>query len=157
MDYLGINFAKTKYGNLKTTQPQLISHSIEEVWGDRIRTTKPTLEAYIKIIHRYINAATFYHPFNYRSIVGEINYLEKGSRSDISYVVHKCAIFISNPWQIHANAIIHLCKCLQLTKYQGIVLNSNKYLQLEVYVNAYSTGNQNKSTALVYIRTAKSS
>ena len=42
----------------------------------------------------------------------------------------------SDPQQIHSGAIIHLCKYLQDTWYQGIIVNPNKYLQLEVYVNA---------------------
>jgi len=29
--------------------------------------------------------------FDYRSVVGKLNYLEEGSRPDIAYAVHQCA------------------------------------------------------------------
>ena len=92
-DYLGINFAKTKDGNIKLTQPQLIGHIISEVGVDTIRRIKPTPSASTKIIYQDIKSASFDHSFNYVSVVGIINYLEKGSSPYIAYSVQQCAIF----------------------------------------------------------------
>ena len=54
LDYLGIRFTETKYGNLKLTKPQLIDHIIEEVMVNRIRRGNHTPSAFTKILHRYI-------------------------------------------------------------------------------------------------------
>ena len=32
-----------------------------------------------------------------RSVIGMLNYLDKGSRSDIAYATHQCARFVDNP------------------------------------------------------------
>ena len=50
LDYLEIYLAKTKDGNLKITQTQLIDHIIAEVGVDIIIIIKPTQESYNKLI-----------------------------------------------------------------------------------------------------------
>jgi hypothetical protein len=35
--------------------------------------------------------------WNYRSVIGKLNYLANNTRPDISMVVHQCACFCSNP------------------------------------------------------------
>ena len=35
--------------------------------------------------------------FQYRSVIGKLNYLEKSTRPDIVYAVHQCTRFSSNP------------------------------------------------------------
>ncbi len=34
-------------------------------------------------------------------MIGKLNYLEKGTRSDISYIVHQCARFTDDPKESH--------------------------------------------------------
>ena len=43
--------------------------------------------------------------FHYRRVIGQLNYLEKGSRPDISYAAHQCARFSANPKKEHGDAI----------------------------------------------------
>ena len=43
--------------------------------------------------------------FNYRSVIGKLNFLEKSTRPDITYAVHQCTHFSADPKQSHADAI----------------------------------------------------
>jgi hypothetical protein len=47
----------------------------------------------------------FAKSFNDQSIMGNLNYLERGRRSYISYIVHQSARFTVNPNEQHAQAI----------------------------------------------------
>ena len=70
------------------SQPQLIDQLIVDV---KFKNTKnlpdtPALSTYI--LQRDENAAPFNNHFHYRSVVGKLNYLEKGTRPDIGYATH---------------------------------------------------------------------
>ena len=70
--------------------------------------------------------------------------------------MHQCTIFFSDPQQIHANIIINFCKYLQGTRDQSIIIDPEKYHQLEVHANADFIGNYNKINAPFYTRNYKS-
>ena len=55
-----------------------------------------------------------------------------GSRPDKAYAVHQCGRFFSDPWQIHAYSIIHLCKYFQGNQDQRIIVEPKKGPQLEL-------------------------
>ena len=48
------------------------------------------------------------YPWDYRSVIGKLNFSEKSTRPDISYTVHQCTHFMSNPKKSHGEAI----KCI---------------------------------------------
>ena len=54
---------------------------------------KPMPKACTKILHQDIKSDTFDHLFNYCSVVGNTNYLDKVSRTVIAYDVHQCTRF----------------------------------------------------------------
>ena len=84
-DYPGINFAKTKDGNLKLTQPRLINQIIEEVRLDRrrrrrrrrrrIRRRNSNPESSARILRQDIKAELFDHSFNFISVVSMVKCL----------------------------------------------------------------------------------
>ena len=86
--------------------------------------------------------------FDYRSVVGNLRYLEKGSRPNIEYIIHKCAIFTSAPNNEHAQALRWLVRYLKGTQYKVklFIPNTGKYL--EVYVDANFAGNWYKYESL---------
>ena len=43
--------------------------------------------------------------FNYCSVIGKLNFLEKSTRPDIAYTVHRCACFSDAPKQSHVDAV----------------------------------------------------
>ena len=71
--------------------------------------------------------------------------MERGSRSDISYAVHQCARFCSDPKKEHGQAIRWLGRYLRHTRDKGTVLKPNLNKGLEVYVDADFAGNFDKT------------
>ena len=94
---------------------------------------------------RHSQSEPFDKSFDYRSVIGKLNYLERGSRSDISYAVHQCARFCSDPKIEHGKAIRWLGQYLRLTRDKGTILRPEHNRDLEVYVDADFAGNFDKS------------
>ena len=54
------------------------------------------------------NAKKFNNHYDYRSLVGKLMYLEKISHPDITYSIHKCARYSSDPSENHSNEVKHI-------------------------------------------------
>jgi len=154
-DYLGINFQRQEDGTIQLSQPQLIEQIIKDV-GVSNHRTRPTPAPSTKILHRDLLGKPFKGDFDYRSVVGKLNYLEKGSRPDIAYAVHQCARFSSNPRESHGEAVRNIVKYLNGTRDRGIILNPKLDKSFEVYVDASFSGEWNKDSAENDASTAKS-
>ena len=155
-DYLRINFDKLEDGNIHLSQPQLIDQVIEEVLGPQDVRSKPIPALPTKLLTRDLDGQDFDYNFDYRSIVGKLNYLEKGTRPEIAYAVHQCARFCINPKRSHGDAIIQIAKYLKGTRDKGIIMNPDLSKSLEVYADADFAGNWHKETAPLDAATAKS-
>ena len=83
----------------------------------------------------------FNDKFNYRSIIGQLNFLEESTRPDIAYSAHQCARFSATPKESHGNAIEHIFKYLKGSIDDGIILKTDFEKSLEVYVDADFAGN----------------
>jgi hypothetical protein len=60
----------------------------------------------LEILTAGIDLKEFDGSFNYRSMMGKLNYyLEQGTRSNISFIVHQCARSTPNRKEQHAKAI----------------------------------------------------
>ena len=77
----------------------------------------------------------------YWKIVGKLNFLEKSTRPDISFAVHQCARFSSDPKQSHVAALRRIGRYLQGTKDKGLIINPNKDQKMEVWTDADFAGN----------------
>jgi hypothetical protein len=73
--------------------------------------------------------------------VGKLNYLEKGTHADISYIAHQCDRFTVGPKKEHGEAIRWLGRYLKGTCNKGLILRPDGISGLEVYVNADFVGN----------------
>lgn len=155
-DYLGINFDKLKNGNYKLWQPHLVDQIIKDVGIKDKELNRPTPAASTKILRRYRDDPSAKPKFNYRRVIGKLNYLEKSSRPDIAYAVHQCARFCADPKEEHVKAVIHLAKYLKGTRNQGMILNPTKDKSFEVWVDADFSDNWSKGTAMYDPSTAKS-
>jgi hypothetical protein len=154
-DYLGINFETRENGLIKVSQPHLIDQIIKEVnlkSGDR----KSVPASPSKLLQRDEQSETVTPPFNYRKVIGKLNFLEKSSRPDIAYATHQCARFCSEPKQSHIDAVIYLAKYLQQTRNEGILLDPKHETSFEVYADADFAGNWFKMMAKDDPSTAKS-
>lgn len=155
-DYLGINFEKGDDGRIRLTQPQVIDDILNELGIDDKWSSKPVPASSTKILHRDINGETTKAPFNYRKVIGKLNFLEKSTRPDIAYAVHQCARFSSDPKKIHYDAVMYLGRYLKGTRSEGIIINPRLTNSFEVWADADWSGNWIKETAEYDPSTAKS-
>jgi hypothetical protein len=156
-DFLGVSIERKEDGTIHMTQP----HLIEQILGDlRMldETVKPrsTPAASSKVLTRHSQSPDFDGSFNYRSVIGKLNYLEKATRSDISFAVHQCARFVSEPKREHGEAVRWLARYLKGTKDKGTILKPIEGKDLEVFVDASFCGDWCPEEAAMDRDTARS-
>eukprot|EP00980_Cylindrotheca_fusiformis_P024847 scaffold12595_cov147-Cylindrotheca_fusiformis.AAC.1 len=103
-DFLGVNIDRKEDGSIHLTQPHLIDQILEDLKMDENTITRKVPAPSSKLLSRHTDSPDFDHSFNYRSVIGKLNYLEKGSRSDIAYITHQCARFSTCPKKEHGDA-----------------------------------------------------
>ena len=91
--YLGINFTYQNDGSIIMSQPQLIDQIIQDVKLMTNSHLPSTPAAASKLLQRDQKAKPFNCRFHYRPVIGKLNYLDKGTRPDITYATHQCARF----------------------------------------------------------------
>ena len=155
-DYLGINFEKLEDGRLKLTQPQIIEDVLQELGIDKKWTAKQIAASTSKILHRNRESESVRPPFDYRKVIGKLNFLEKSTRPDIAYAVHQCARFCADPKQSHIDAVMYLGRYSKGMKDQGIIIDPKQDQSFEEWADADFAGNCLKDTAAVDPSTAKS-
>ena len=60
--------------------------------------------------------------WEYRSIIGLLNYISGSSRPDIAYVTHSAAIFSAHPKASHDKGIKRIIKYLKGKKENGLIM-----------------------------------
>eukprot|EP00546_Thalassionema_frauenfeldii_P000512 CAMPEP_0178932584 /NCGR_PEP_ID=MMETSP0786-20121207/22717_1 /TAXON_ID=186022 /ORGANISM="Thalassionema frauenfeldii, Strain CCMP 1798" /LENGTH=505 /DNA_ID=CAMNT_0020609929 /DNA_START=184 /DNA_END=1701 /DNA_ORIENTATION=- len=145
-DFLGVNIDRKDDGSIHLTQPHLIDQIIKDLGLDdeknkgHVVKTKETPASSSKLLTKHTDSPEFDNQFTYRSVLGKCNYLEKGSRSDIAYIVYQCARFSSNPKKEHGEALKWLGRYLKGTRDKGTIIRPNQKQELEVYVDASFAG-----------------
>ena len=89
-------------------------------------------------------------------MIGKLNYLEKATRSDISYAVHQCARFVSDPKVEHGETVRWLGRYLKGTCDKGTIMQPIPSKELEVYVDASFCGDWHPDEAALDRDTARS-
>jgi hypothetical protein len=74
--------------------------------------------------------------WNYRSIVGMLQYLAGNTRPDISYAVSQIARFSANPKKSHATAVKTILRYLKRTSEMGIIMKPTDGFSINCYVDA---------------------
>ena len=79
-DFLGVNINSTSRGAIELTQPHLIDSILQDL---RLKNgeskCKDTSMKSLTILNKSKDSPEFDRSFNYQSIIGKMNYLEKGS------------------------------------------------------------------------------
>ena len=57
------------------------------------------------ILNKSKDSPEFDRSFNYISVIGKMNYLEKGSRFELVYTIHQCARYYTDPRKEHGDAV----------------------------------------------------
>ena len=74
--------------------------------------------------------------WNYRSVVGELSYLQGMVCPDITFAVQQCARFCNDPRRQQKDEVKRICRYLLRTKEKGLVLRPDKSRGLECFVDA---------------------
>jgi hypothetical protein len=99
--YPGIDIQKTTQGFIELTQTGLFKKIISAC-GLQDQSAEHTVPANV-ILTADLTGPPRKHNWNYRSLIGMLNYLASSTRPDIAFTVHQCAKFTTNP-----NALMNL-------------------------------------------------
>jgi len=154
-DYVGVNVTHLPDGKLKLTQPSLIKSIIKDVNFALNTKPKDTPAQTTKILGPDTRGQDHSAEWNYRAVIGKLNYLEKSTRGEISYAVHQCARFSSNPKKSHSDAVHRIVRYLVGTQNEGVLLDPKEPM-FEVWCDADFCGLWDKQTAAHDPATARS-
>ncbi|KAG7339612.1 reverse transcriptase RNA-dependent DNA polymerase [Nitzschia inconspicua] len=110
-DYLGVQISMPEQGQYQFTQPHLIDSILEDLglWPQdhKLAPAKPkdTPAVPSSILGPDLDSESYQGNWNYKSVIGKLNFLEKCTRPDTSYAVHQCARYMAEPRQSHAEAV----------------------------------------------------
>ena len=126
-DYLGVKVEHLANGCMKLSQPHLINQILADLGFNDRTTTKPTPAATSVKLNRDMYGKAYEEDWHYRSIIGKLNFLEKSTRVDLSYSIHQCARFSSDPKESHTTAVKCIGKYLVGTRTKGLILNPQNH------------------------------
>ena len=98
------------------------------------------------IIKQYLSSPSFNHQFQYRYVVGKLNFFENITQVDIYYASHQVDRFCKDPHFIHGTAIEHLTEYLCGTCNNGLILDPNYANSFKVYDETDFCGNWYRPT-----------
>ena len=132
-EFLGIKLEKQPDGSIELTQTGLIDKTLEAAGmsdcnPNRVPATGP--------LGTDPNGAPMNEEWNYRSIVGMLQYLASNTRPDIAFAVSQVARFSANPKQSHASAVKTILRYLKRTRTMGSIVRINGDLNLDLFVDA---------------------
>jgi hypothetical protein len=146
-DFLGVQINRLDDNKFELSQPHLIAEVIKELHLDGKNVAiKRTPGASSRPLLRHLDEPSFDGHFNYRRVIGQMNYLEKCSRLDISCAVHQGARFVSNPRYQHGKALKWLGRYLVGTQDKGMIYSPSEQ-SFDVYVDASYTGDWDPQNA----------
>ena len=149
-DYLGIEIkevieskADKAVRTIHVTQPHLIAKILKTCGLDKEHTTGRTVPAAPSVRLNKSGKPCDHPPFNYRSAIGQLNYLAATTRPEIAFAVHQCARFCSDPKEVHYKAIKRIGRYLHSTQDKGLILRPSD-TNLHCYADADFAGNYAK-------------
>jgi hypothetical protein len=137
------------------SQPQLIASILKDlgVDGSSNSCSIPALSSVI--LQKYGQSKNHHENWDYQSVIGKLNYLEKSTRPDLAYAVHQCARFAANPKVEHTKAVKMIGRYLLGTADKGM-LCTPKNESFHAYCDADFAGNWNQEIAEQDSSTARS-
>ena len=157
-DYLVVKIRKNEQGKLTLTQAHMIESILKDLKiDDDTSKAKSTPAMPSVLLTRDTDGEPFNKEWDYRSVIGKLNYLEKCTRPDIAFAVHQCARFASDPKNSHAKAVERIGSYLLANRDQGMFIDPDEDNEnFTCWADAAFAGEWNKETALDDPTTAKS-
>jgi hypothetical protein len=155
-DCLGVQIDRINENTFNLSQPHLINDVLKELRldGQNVAIKKTTV-ASSRTLCRHLDSQPFDEHFNYPQVIGQLNYLEKCSRLDISCAVHQAARFVSNPRIQHGKALKWLGRYPVGSRDKGMIYSPSNQ-SFDVYVDASFTGDWDPTNAVWDTDTARS-
>ena len=144
-DYLGIEIIRED-GMIHITQKHLIQKIIDLV-NFKDERVNPVDTPASGILFKHSSDPDIDPkdaPFNYRSVIGSMNYLAQTTRPDISMAVHQCARFCANPKKVHYTAVKRIVRYLIGTQDKGISFSVEDPI-IQCFADADFAGNWDKT------------
>ena len=138
-DYLGVHIEPIN-GGFHLSQPHLIQSILQDLRLNSDSKMLPTPALSTKILHADLDGVAHDESFNYRSVLGKLNYLEKSTRPDIAYAVHQCARFMACPMKSHAQAVRHIGRYFLSITTKGYIIRPDLNCSFDCYVDASFSG-----------------
>jgi hypothetical protein len=157
-DYLGIMIRKEGKQTFTLTQPHLIVSILKDLGLDKPNTNPADTPA----LTTKMIAQDLHEPkhdelqFDYRSVIGKLNFLEKSTRPEIAAAVHQCARFSSNPRKSHTEAVKRIGRYLKGTATRGIIMTPGAVESFDCWVDSSHAGEWKREGAEDDSTTARS-
>jgi hypothetical protein len=143
-DFLGLRITSEPDGTTHFKQAGLICSILHDLHlTDSASKPSPA----VHVLHPDSNGLPREELWNYRSIIGKLNFLAQMTRPDISMAVHNCARFASNPTSLHEQAVKRIGRYLAHTRNQGLIYRPNQSHRLDIYVDADFAGTWHREYA----------
>jgi hypothetical protein len=140
-DFLGINISTDVDGATHFTQPGLITSILQDL---NLQDCHKKYTPAISVLHPDHGGHARCETWNYRSILGKLNYLAQMTRPDISMAVHNCARFTTAPTYLHEQAIKRIGRYLYTTSTRGLIYRPTPDGNLDMFVDADFAGTWHK-------------
>ena len=145
-DYVGVNTKRMRDGSIGLSQRALINTIIQDadLQDSKVKAVPAKVN---KHLHAHLDKAPFSLNFNYRSMIGKLNYLAQTTRPDIMYAMHQLAKYSSNPREPHGDAALYLVRYLKKTCDIGLKFTPDPDKGFGCYCDANFSGLWNKQFA----------
>ncbi|CAJ1938910.1 unnamed protein product [Cylindrotheca closterium] len=146
-EYLGIKMTKTSEGR-ELTQPALIQRILETVNIDLDRGARREVRTPAnKVLHKDEGGLTRQLHWDYRSVIGMLNWLARSTRPELIFAVSQVGRFMAFPKRSHEDAVMRICCYLRDTRDKGMFMKPKSGKGFEVYADADFAGGFNKHSA----------
>jgi len=146
-EYLGIQMEDHRNHRV-LKQPALIKRILEAVGINAENKPKrrrtPAREGVR--LHKDVGGNKRFTQWDYRSVVGMLNWLARSSRPDILFAVSQVGRFMAFPKASHEMAVIRICEYLYWTSDKGMIMKPEEGRGFEVYADADFAGNYHKGS-----------
>ena len=146
--YLGLQIDSHDDNSFTVSQPFLVDRIIETIRGMKDAKIAKSPAVTTDILTKDVNGTPRKETWNYRSLIGMLNYLVNCTQPDLAYAVHQCARFCVDPKSSHEQAVKRIIRYLLYLKRHkrlGIRYRPNIMKSIACYVDASFAGEWNRA------------
>jgi Reverse transcriptase (RNA-dependent DNA polymerase) len=154
-DYLGVQVKQLKDRSFSLAHPHLINAILHDMHFQPNTKSVRTPALSSRILQPDLDGQPFNQRWEYRSIIGKLNFLEKSTRPDIAYPVHQCARVTASPKKSHASTVKSIAIYLLGIRNLGLIYQPLDH-SIHCWADADFVGSWEKSITMEDINTARS-